>query len=455
MKKSTGYTVISILAVIAVSSIIYASITAKRVTQDERYLSSVYQRAFTEFVSDVADVDNTLQKSLLVTSSPMAGSICSELYAKTTSAETSLSSLPFSASEFESTASFLNKTGDYALALSKKTYSGQGFSDEDRENLQALSDVAATLSQNLNSIQQNMGESVLDLKQYKQVIKTIKDSEQGGENAIPKTLAESMSLAEAEFPEVPSLIYDGPFSEHLRSVSPRFLEGKEEIDVSKGRKIAASFLGVREERVYAVSESTGDIPCYYFQCNINDSAIDICVTKTGGVVLSVIGSRLVNGAKLDAEQALNIARDFLENHGYNDMKESYYLISENVLTANFSSVKDDVICYSDLVKVAIALDDGSLMNFDATGYITSHIEREMPIAQITLEQAQEKIIAGLNVDGTNMALIPSKGKKEVLCYEFSCVDANEQKYLIYVNAETGDQEKILILLEDKNGALTV
>lgn len=455
MKKSTAYTIMSILAIVAVASIIYAVSASRRVTEDERYLSSVYQRAFTEFVADVQDVDSTLQKSLLVTSSPMAGAICSELFAKTMSAEMSLSALPFSASEFENTASFLNKTGDYALALSKKSYSGQSFSEEDRKNLQALSDVASTLSQNLNSIETNMGSSILDLNQYKQVVETTKQSEQGEENAIPKTLAQSMSLAEEEFPEVPSLIYDGPFSESLQDISPRLLEGKEEIDVARGRKIAADFLGVREERVYEVSESNGDIPGYYYQCDINDSSVGIWVTKAGGTVMSILGSRPVSTVRLDAEQALGIAKKFLSSHGYADMKESYYLISDNILTANFSYVQDGVVCYSDLVKVGIALDDGSLMNYEATGYVTSHCRRELPQTQVSQEQARTKVIEGLSVLSENTALIPSKGKSEILCYEFVCEDSSQQKYIIYVNAQTGDQEKILIMLEDQNGTLTI
>ena len=54
-----------------------------------------------------------------------------------------------------------------------------------------------------------------------------------------------------------------------------------------------------------------------------------------------------------------------------------------------------------------------------------------------------------------MALVPSDGKYERLCYEFKCQDENERHCIIYVNAETGEQEKILILIEDETGALTI
>ena len=47
------------------------------------------------------------------------------------------------------------------------------------------------------------------------------------------------------------------------------------------------------------------------------------------------------------------------------------------------------------------------------------------------------------------------GKYEILCHEFKCEAEDGRHYIIYVNAVTGEQEKILILLEDENGALTL
>ena len=61
----------------------------------------------------------------------------------------------------------------------------------------------------------------------------------------------------------------------------------------------------------------------------------------------------------------------------------------------------------------------------------------------------------LSVEEVRLALIPSAGRYEKLCHEFLCSAEDEQKYIIYVNAESGEQEKILILLEDESGTLTL
>ena len=40
------------------------------------------------------------------------------------------------------------------------------------------------------------------------------------------------------------------------------------------------------------------------------------------------------------------------------MKESYYVINNNICTINYAYVQDGAVCYSDLVKVGVALDSG-------------------------------------------------------------------------------------------------
>ena len=74
---------------------------------------------------------------------------------------------------------------------------------------------------------------------------------------------------------------------------------------------------------------------------------------------------------------------------------------------------------------------------------------------ISEEAARAKVPSDVNVLSIAQTIIPSAGKNELLCYEFECEDANAQKYLIYVNALTGEQEKIFILLQDENGSLTL
>ena len=55
----------------------------------------------------------------------------------------------------------------------------------------------------------------------------------------------------------------------------------------------------------------------------------------------------------------------------------------------------------------------------------------------------------------SLAVIPTSGQNEVFCHEFKMKTGDGQHYIVYVNAETGYEENILILIEDENGTLTL
>ena len=114
-----------------------------------------------------------------------------------------------------------------------------------------------------------------------------------------------------------------------------------------------------------------------------------------------------------------------------------------------------MLCYSDLVKVSVALDTGKVCGLETLGYLTAHTVRELPAPAVDEDTARQAVPATLEVLAHQMALVPSDGQYETLCHEFKCAAENGQHLMIYVNALTGAQEKILILLEDESGTLTI
>jgi hypothetical protein len=59
----------------------------------------------------------------------------------------------------------------------------------------------------------------------------------------------------------------------------------------------------------------------------------------------------------------------------------------------------------------------------------------------------------LEVLSHRLALIPTGGEYEVLCHEFQCRTDDGSHVIVYVNAATGNEEKILLLVEDETGTL--
>lgn len=452
MKKKTAIIVISLLAVVAVGALALTIYTVSEAKDKDRYIAANYRHALEELTTGVSDLDSALKKSVLVTSPTMAGTVCTEVFGKAQTASMALGVLPFSSTELEKTGAFINRVGDYAFALSRKAAGGESFSEEERKNLRSLSQTASQLSQSLNDMQQSIGSGLLSVDQYQ---RTIKDFDEHEGEVLPETVGDAMSLSESEFPEIPALIYDGPFSEHLLDISPRLLEGLEEIDQNEGRRIAAQFLGLRAEQVYPSAEVNGKIPSFDYSAEMDGVPVSVTVSKQGGVVYEMLSSRMVEEQIISAEEALQAAKLHLERRGYKDMQQSYYMVRGNVLTANFAYVQDGVVCYSDLIKVSVAMDDGSMQGFEAGDYLTAHTRRELPEITVDIESGKSAVPAELNILGAETVLIPSAGKYELLCHEYECEDQAGQRVLIYVNAVSGAQEKILLLLSDENGTLTI
>ena len=126
----------------------------------------------------------------------------------------------------------------------------------------------------------------------------------------------------------------------------------------------------------------------------------------------------------------------------------------NVCTVNFAYIQEGVVCYPDLIKVSVALDNGEVTGFETTGYVMSHTERTFPEMKISADEAEDKVSDELEVLSYGVAVIPTDGKYEVLCHEFKCETEDKRHCIVYINAETGAEEKIFVLIESESGTLT-
>ncbi len=413
-------------------------------------LENQYVRAFHDLVDYTRDVDILLKKSLLATDAEQMASISSEVFMQSASAKACLAQLPTENDHLGQTSKFLSQVGDYTSYLSAKVINNGIVTDEEFNNLTQLSSHATAISDGLSELQSQLYDKNLSLDSV--IGLTAHANEDSGAESEPNGLYQ----LEQEFQDYPSLIYDGPFSEHIERMEPLMLHSKPELAQDRALSIARSFLGAeRSGGLSFSSESNGTIPTYSFSSTREDgSNISIAVTKQGGAVLWMLDSRDVTSEEISTEKAIIAASDFLRQNGFNNMKESYYEKSANTLTINFAYTKNDIIMYPDLVKVKIALDNGSIVGFESQGYIMSHTERKLPEIKISENEARDKVKKHLNIKNVRLAVIPLDSRREVLCYELRG-DFNEQNYLIYINAETGNEEKILLLLESEEGYLTM
>ena len=424
----------------------------ERAQRWQRQAANQYQHAFDELVTAMGEMDTALEKSLYATSPGMINAVCTEVFGKAMTAQMSLGVLPFHGEELEQTSGFISRVGDYAFSVARSAANGNAYAPEQLEALRGLSETAGVLSANLENLRAELQAGTLRMGELDAASHALLQTEA---ESVP-ALGDSMRLIEQEFPELPSLIYDGPFSEHLSRGKPRALEGLPEVDAEAARDAAARFLGVPRARVYPTGDCGGDLPCYGFGTDdLGGGTAFLAVTKQGGQILSLLSSRPVGSAAVSAEQAVENAKAFLSGAGFRSMSETYHMVQGGILTVNFAFRQGEVLCYSDLVKVSVALDTGKVCGFEAKGYLNAHGPREIPAPAVSAEQARAAVPDSLEVLAQQLALTPSEGKYETLCHEFKCAAPDGRHYIIYVNAASGAQHRILILLEDENGTLTL
>lgn len=443
MRRRHIYWLLSIAFVFVAVFGIYEYYSAKAYRQG---LTDNYNRAFFELTDYVDDIDTLLAKSMLATSASEMASLSQELSVQAAAAKACLAQIPQAEISLDKTEKFLAQVGDYTYTLSQNIINKKSITEEEYENLAAL----GTYASGLNSSLADMSKKV-----YSGEIHLGGSGKIGGSSVAYAASSDPFSDIEKKFGEFPSLIYDGPFSEHIENMKPKLLEGKSELSQEDAAKKLAEFLDIKPKGLEFTGETqNSNLPAYMFRCQRGKTEISASISKQGGYVVYFLGTRKIKAEKLQVDDAIATARSFLEKKGITDMKESYYEKKNGVATVNFASMQNNVICYSDLVKVKVALDSGEIIGMESYGYIMNHTLRDIRTPTLTKQDARNKVSRRLNIDSVNVALIPKESKREVLCYEFKG-SFGDRNFLIYINANTGQEEDIQILVESPDGILTI
>ena len=419
--------------------------TQLRSQRDRRELEAGWRRSFAALSSDVSQISTALEKCLYASSPMLVGSACAEISARAQEAQLNMGELPFSGLLLERTSGFLGRLGDYTRVMARTAYAGLP-EETERENLRALSSAARSLDRGLMELQSQLEQGLVSIRQ-------LAADQERVEEALPD-LSAGMTDIEDQFPELPTLIYDGPYSESVDQGEAKAISGLAEISESDAVWAVVAYAGVSQGSVRSLGRCGGRLPCYLLIAEQDGRELTFRVTVRGGRVLDMTETGNTEKAVLTPEEAVEKAREFLRSKGFDSMRESYWRREGNTVLVNFAYARGETVCYPDLVKVRIELEKGNVAGFDAEGYLLNHRERSLP-EPISREQAAAQLSPELTVLSDGLAVIPTEGKGERYCREFLCETADGRKCLVYIDAETGQEAKILLLLEDEDGTLTV
>ncbi len=416
------------------------TITLLTPSKADGMLENVYNMSFYDTVERVDNIDLNLTKALSTADEEAIQLYLVDIAINSELAENQLQQLPLHDESKFYTTKLINQIGDYAKYLNKKLVNGESLNEQDYQGLNQLFKANRTLKDSLHKTVNEMG---VDYS-----FSTLIDGGQG--NLMIKNFTELQNLS-VEYPE---LIYDGPFSDGQNNRQIKGLNG-EEIDKTRAleifNKIFAKYSLTDAKNVGVAS---GNIECFNLQGQINGEEVFAQISKKGGKLLMFDYAGSCKDTNITRDRAVEVSAEFLSSLGITNMSAVWINLANNVYTINFAYEQNGIIVYSDLIKVRVCAQTEMVIGMEATTYYTNHTQRQIESAKISGEQAKQKVSKNIQIDRERKCIIPIGTSGEKLAYEFMGT-ADGTTYYIYIDAQTGKQIEMFMVIDSLGGQMLI
>jgi len=453
LKKRILYT--SIVTIIVVFSTTFAILMFLERLDYRNYLQGQYSKNMYDLVSSVQNIRINLGKSAIVGSREQSIIAFEEIFRYSATANDKLHSLPLDQEVVGNTSKFLNQVGDYCYTLAKASSEGKELSNKEYDVIDELETQSYTLQEQLDGVLSGINEGKVKWGEIR------KKSSGVFAKAGDDLVTEKFNGIQKQIVQYPALIYDGPFSDNILEIKPRVMSQKE-VSEKDAIKIIKNTFG--EDKIASIVnkpvEGKTKIPSYSFYITFkgrdkSDGQTAIEISKNGGEIVYLLDSRPIGKPTLDIKKAIEDGSKFIAKIGYKNMEPTYTLNYDNTAVVSYVYKQGDVAVYPDQVKLKIALDDGSIIGIESEKFLVSHVEKRTIITpKITAAKAQEKVGKRLKINKVSLAIIPTETNKEVLCYEF-LGSYKEKNFIVYIDASTGYEQRIIEIINTPNGKLTI
>lgn len=391
-----------------------------------------------ELGDNLNNIEVNLSKLMIAPDGTFAVTLLTDVYSEALAAEKALASLPIDWHASEEAAGFFNRVADFAMSYQNALVhgrSGRAFADN-VENMYVT-------ARQLNA---EIGDSVSLVAQNKLDIRKITSARPYSYRFAQN---ESISHNAIEYPE---MIYDGPFSDGRADDEYRYFADAPAVSLDEAKQIAADALADYGVKSVESAGKSDKEPFYELTVSCEKGDAYVSVSEHGGKIVNLTVHRDLGGVMLGETSAKACAKDFAARLGY-DAEPVWYLATGGVAFVNLAPVVDDVVLYTDLVKVKIALDNGDALGLEAKNYCLNHCERD---TRLTMNRAAipQMLDSRLQLGNVRGALIPLENGGSQLCYEAAC-EYKGIDYFVYLDATTGETVKIMRTVDSEQGKLVM
>ena len=406
-----------------------------------------YQRAFQEVVYHVDSLAEELGKAAVSGSLLQTQKALADAWRHTESARSGLGQLPVGTVQLSTTEDFLSQVASFTYTLSQEGASGSGLSDREWTILRDLREQAAFAAEELTRLGGSIASGRLrwiDVQRESMTTAAMRSEGEKTQGAPSNQVTKGLKMLEDGMTRFPTPDFEGVLPPARRKLPA--VPGPT-IDTDQAIKIAMDFTGYSETqgakgRVIATISSEPEsyrVEIVPSPGSVTKAWVDVSVR--GGKVLWMYADSSIGSETVAPTVAVNVAKAFLESHGFQGMREISRRDYAGVCAIGFAHEQNGVLVYPDYVVVRVALDDGRVDGFEGTNYHVFHRVRPLTEPKVSQVQAREELNPRLSVEGSRLAVIIDDFYQEKLVYEFRCT-LDKDTYLVYINAETGKEEEV-------------
>lgn len=437
-QKNTALSIIA--TILGTTTIIFLGLFISYLITANNYktqLENAYKKNFYEVVANINDLEVDVSKIVATTDVNTQKELLTGIYNTSLLGVNNINLLPVNYNKLSKINNFLNKFGGFSYSLLLSLDEGNGISDKDYQQL-------TDLHNSIRDIQYDLNEYIANMKNDYNIIDDIDFKDYDSED-----FSAGVINTESSNSKIPTLIYDGPFSD---SVLNKEIVGLDNVEYSR-ESIEEKLVRIFDDDVIYIGESNGKFSTYNFEVGSSSGSRYVSVTKRGGFLLTITSYSNSSNDSGDVVDGVQVAQDFASNLGLKNMYSVWTQKIGNVMYVNLAPIINHIIHYSDLIKVKVDLGSGEVLGWEATNYATNHQPRSFE-SKISIATAQNKINNILEIKERNYCIVPDKFVGERSAYEFICTWQN-YTYYIYIDSVTGEEINILRVVSTSNGDLLI
>ena len=436
LKKRTFIRILTFLFAAIVGLGVFAGMEYACIDRFRLTTENTNRQAFYDLSQALQNLDYAMQKAEYASTPYSRVVLTADIQREAGIAQAAMERLPVIELMLGDVTKLFSLVSDYSFTLAKKSVYGQEITDAEKETLRDLRARASELYEAL----EKMDLTFEDPETEKATIESAL-SPQDGETSVLKEMNDA--LIDKIF-----LTYDGQYSVNLFDGSSEYLSSLEKMTQEQARPVAAVYMDVMADSISCIGKTdAGDLSAYLF----TDGKKGVSVSVRGGKLMSYWDETPHTGENdLPIEDVVFTVGEQLKHFGFENVEVVYHKLVNGTVQLSFAPVEDGIWLYPEVITVTASGSTGEIVGIDAAAYLKYHKERrDYPFSP----EAQASVAVPYENTSVRQVVLQTDGRNEICCYEHK-IHADDGTVLLYINAENGKEEKILLLIENETGSFT-